>query len=115
MPNARANGVYNLKIEGIRNIDTRYDIYLIDHYKKDSLDIRRYGSYAFNIYKSDTSSFGGNRFELSVRLRPLPVYRLLDFAGPKSKQRDTGKLENGGRRQLYRFCIAEAGWGIRPV
>jgi hypothetical protein len=81
--NARADGLYNLKIEGIRNIDTLYDIYLIDHYKKDSLDIRRYGSYAFNIYKSDTSSFGGNRFELSVRLRPLPVYHLLDFAGQK--------------------------------
>ncbi|SHN37242.1 T9SS type A sorting domain-containing protein [Mucilaginibacter sp. OK098] len=81
--NARADGQYKLKIEDIRNIDTLYDIYLIDHYKKDSLDIRRYGTYLFDISKADTSSYGGSRFELSVRPRPLPVYRLLNFTAQK--------------------------------
>ncbi len=81
--NARTDGLYKLKIEDIRNIDTLYDIYLIDHYKKDSLNIRRYGTYSFNISKADTSSYGGTRFELSVRLRPLPPYRLLNFTAQK--------------------------------
>ena len=81
--NANADGLYNLKINDIRNIDTLYDIYLIDHYKQDSLDIRKYGSYAFNILKSDTTSFGGNRFELSVHPGPLPVYKLLNFTAQK--------------------------------
>ncbi|WP_159440768.1 LamG-like jellyroll fold domain-containing protein [Mucilaginibacter sp. OK098] len=81
--NASADGQYKLKIEDIRNIDTLYDIYLIDHYKKDSLDIRRYGTYLFDISKADTSSFGASRFELSVRPRPLPVYRLLNFTAQK--------------------------------
>jgi len=81
--NANADGLYNLKINDIRNIDTLYDIYLVDHYKQDSLDIRKYGSYAFNILKSDTSSFGGNRFELSVHPGPLPVYKLLNFTAQK--------------------------------
>ncbi|SHN37236.1 T9SS type A sorting domain-containing protein [Mucilaginibacter sp. OK098] len=81
--NARADGQYKLKIEDIRNIDTLYDIYLIDHYKKDSLDIRRYGTYLFDISKADTSSYGGSRFELSVRPRPLPMYRLLNFTAQK--------------------------------
>jgi hypothetical protein len=81
--NANADGLYNLSIEGIRNIDTLYDIYLVDNYKKDSLDIRRYGTYAFNISKSDTSSFGGGRFELSIHPGPLPLYKLLTFTGQK--------------------------------
>jgi hypothetical protein len=81
--NASTNGQYKLKIEDIRNIDTLYDIYLIDHYKKDSLDIRRYGTYLFDISKADTSSFGGSRFELSVRPRPLSPYKLLNFVAQK--------------------------------
>ncbi|WP_259068188.1 beta strand repeat-containing protein [Mucilaginibacter sp. X4EP1] len=81
--NAAVDGIYMLNTEGIRNIDTLYDIFLIDHYKNDSLDMRRYGSYTFNIYKSDTSSFGGSRFELSIHPRPLPPYKLLSFTGQK--------------------------------
>ena len=94
--NATTDGIYHLNIEGIRNIDTLYDIFLIDHYKKDSLDMRRYGSYAFNIYKSDTSSFGASRFELSIHPRPLPAYKLLNFAAQKasSSVQLTWKTEN---------------------
>ncbi len=80
---ANTDGAYSLKIEGIRNIDTLYDIFLLDHYQKDSVNIRRTGSYAFNIYKSDSSSFGGSRFELSIRLRPLPPYQLVSFTAQK--------------------------------
>ncbi len=83
--NAANDGIYKLNAEGIRNIDTLYDIFLIDHYKNDSLDMRRYGSYAFNIYKSDTSSFGSSRFELSIHPRPLPPYKLLSFVAQKVK------------------------------
>jgi hypothetical protein len=82
--NAKADGQYKLKIEGIRNIDTLYDIFLIDHYKKDSLDIRRYGTYVFDITKADTSSFGASRFELSVRPRPLPAYDLILLTAQKA-------------------------------
>ena len=94
--NATADGIYHLNIEGIRNIDTLYDIFLIDHYKKDSLDMRRYGSYAFNVYKSDTSSFGGSRFELSIHPRPLPAYVLVNFAAQKASSavQLTWKTEN---------------------
>jgi hypothetical protein len=80
---ASTDGLYNLSIEGIRNIDTLYDIYLIDHYKTDSLDICRYKSYAFNIMKADTNSYGANRFELSIRPRPLPAYKLLNLTAQK--------------------------------
>jgi hypothetical protein len=81
--NASATGLYQLKMEGIRNMDTLYDIYLVDHLKKDSLDMRRYGVYSFNLIKTDTSTFGTNRFELSIHRKPLPEYLLTDLNGVK--------------------------------
>lgn len=75
----QSDGAYTLKIEGIRNIDTTYDIYLVDHYKKDSVNIRKTGAYVFNILKSDTASFGGYRFELAIHRNPAYAYQLLDF------------------------------------
>jgi lipopolysaccharide export system protein LptA len=77
--NALLGGDYTLKIEGIRNIDTTYDIYLVDHYKKDSVNIRQTGAYAFNILKTDTASFGANRFELAIHRNPAYAYQLLSF------------------------------------
>jgi hypothetical protein len=81
--NASTTDLYHVKIEGIRNIDTLYNIYLIDKFKKDSLDIRRYGDYAFNLVKTDTTTFGANRFELSIQRRPIVPFVLAAFAGNK--------------------------------
>jgi hypothetical protein len=81
--NASADGAYTLKIEGIRNIDTLYDIWLIDRFKNDSLNIRRLGSYAFNVVKSDTTTYGGNRFVLAIRPNPDYPYQLLNFTAQK--------------------------------
>jgi len=82
--NAATDGLYHLNIEDIRNIDTAlYSIFLIDNNKKDSLDIGLYRSYAFNIAKADTATFGGNRFVLAIEQKPLPPYRLITFAGQK--------------------------------
>ena len=81
----KTDGLYNLKIEGIRNIDTNnYKITLLDHFKKDSLDIGRYKSYAFNILKSDTNTFGANRFELSIQQLPAARYQLASFNAQKA-------------------------------
>jgi len=77
--NAQLGGDYTLKIEGIRNIDTTYDIYLVDHYKQDSVNIRKTGAYAFSILKTDTASFGANRFVLAIHKNPAYAYRLLSF------------------------------------
>jgi hypothetical protein len=81
--NVKSDGAYLLRIEGIRNIDTLYDIYLIDHYRKDSLNIRRAGSYGFTIQKSDTASYGTGRFELFIRRNPAYAYQLLSFTAQK--------------------------------
>lgn len=82
---SKTDGLYKLKIEGIQNIDTlNYKITLLDHFKNDSLDIGRYKSYAFNILKSDTNTFGANRFKLSIRQLPTSAYQLASFNAQKA-------------------------------
>jgi hypothetical protein len=80
---SKTNGTYKLKLEGVRNIDPLYDIYLVDHCTKDSVDIRQRGSYSFQITNSDTSSAGHNRFELVIRRKSLPPYKLEAFKAEK--------------------------------
>ena len=56
---------------------------LIDNRQKDSLDIARSTAYGFNISNADTTTYGANRFVLDIRLKPLPLYKLLSFLGQK--------------------------------
>jgi hypothetical protein len=62
---AKATGVYQLNLTTISStVPSSVDIWLKDKYKKDSLDFRQYPSYGFNIDKSDTATYGSNRFTL---------------------------------------------------
>ena len=69
--------------KSIKNIPDLYDIWLIDSYKKDSLDIKHNPTYRFNISKSDTNSYGSNRFQLVIRQNPFLKVHLLNFAASK--------------------------------
>lgn len=65
--NAKNDGIYKLNLSDLKSIPDSYSIYIKDAYKKDSLDLRLYSTYAFNIFKADTASFGSNRFKLVIR------------------------------------------------
>jgi hypothetical protein len=65
--NAETDGVYTLNLTALKSIPKAYDLWLMDKYKKDSVELRYNRIYAFNIYKADTSSFGVNRFKLVIR------------------------------------------------
>jgi len=81
---ANAVGIDTLSATGFETLDPRYDVYLLDHYKKDSLMISQYGKYFFNITPADTNSFGSTRFELVFHKKPsLANYQLLSFTGKK--------------------------------
>jgi hypothetical protein len=54
-------------MQQINAVPNTYSLWLMDGYKKDSLNMRLYPTYAFNVYKSDTTTFGSNRFKLVVR------------------------------------------------
>jgi len=57
----------------------------MDAYRKDSLDMRHNSTYAFNVMKSDTNSFGSRRFSLVFRQNPAYAYRLLSFTAAKAE------------------------------
>jgi len=64
---AKTNGIYKLNLTTIDAVPTIFDIWLMDKYKKDSLDFRNNPTYAFNLYTADTSSYGSHRFSLVLR------------------------------------------------
>ncbi|MFI5136861.1 MAG: putative Ig domain-containing protein [Sphingobacteriales bacterium] len=81
--NANANGIYTLNMSAIKDVPQLFEIWLMDTYKKDSLDIRNNPTYSFNVVKSDASSYGPKRFYLFIRQNPALALHLLNFAGSK--------------------------------
>ena len=78
---ANSTGVDTLSATGFDVLDQRYDVYLIDHFKKDSLLFSKYPKYLFNINNSDTTTFGANRFEIVFHKKAALAYRLISFTG----------------------------------
>ena len=81
---ARNTGIYELKMTELELIPQLFDIWLMDAYKKDSLDMKHNKTYAFNIDKNETASYGEKRFSLIIRQNPAYAYRLLSFSGIKT-------------------------------
>lgn len=81
--NATTDGIYSLNMKDLVSIPQLYDIWLMDAYKKDSLDMRHNKTYSFNVLKSDTNSFGSKRFSLVLRQNPAYAYHLLGFTATK--------------------------------
>ncbi|MBS1521066.1 MAG: T9SS type A sorting domain-containing protein [Bacteroidetes bacterium] len=81
--NATSGGLYTIRLRDLTAIPQLYDIWLMDAYQKDSLDMRQNKIYSFNINKSDTTSFGSNRFTLVIRQNPAYAYQLLNFSANK--------------------------------
>jgi hypothetical protein len=90
--NAKTDGIYKLNMTAIKAIPKIFEIWLMDNYTKDSLDFQNNPTYAFNIYTSDATSYGSQRFSLVVRQNPALGIHLLNF---------TASATNGG---------AQIGW-----
>ena len=81
--NATNDGTYRLNMKTIKSIPELYDVFLIDTYKKDSVDMRHTPTYSFNISKGDALSFGSGRFSLVIRQNPALALKLVNFAATK--------------------------------
>jgi len=81
--NAANDGVYHIEMSELNQVPRLYDIWLMDAYKKDSVNMRDNKTYAFNIYKKDSTSFGLSRFSLVIRQNPGYAYHLLRFVATK--------------------------------
>jgi len=85
--NASTDGAYSLNMKEITGIPQLFDIWLMDAYAKDSVNMRQTATYSFNILKSDTNSYGITRFTLAIRQNPALAYKLLDFAADKANNK----------------------------
>jgi len=81
--NAQQDGVYKLNMTAI-SLPPTYKVWLLDKYKKDSLDMGLSQPYIFNLIKADTNSYGSGRFSLVVRQTVAPAAQLLDFTAVKA-------------------------------
>jgi trimeric autotransporter adhesin len=82
--NAATNGTYSINVKSIKGIPQLYDIWLMDTYKNDSLDMRHNMTYRFDVNKADTASYGAYRFKLILRQNPALAYHLLNFTANKA-------------------------------
>jgi len=80
---ATASGTYTMSLKSFAGLPKLYDIWLMDNYRKDSLDMRVNPSYLFDINTKDTASFGSNRFTVVIRQNPAYAYKLINFAANK--------------------------------
>ena len=80
---AEHSGPFTLERTELDSIPQVYDVWLMDKYAKDSLNLRSNTSYAFNVNKSDTASFGANRFTVVIRQNPALMMHLLSFSAKK--------------------------------
>ncbi|RZA02826.1 MAG: T9SS type A sorting domain-containing protein [Sphingobacteriaceae bacterium] len=78
-----SNGDYQIIVPEIKNIPTLYDVWLMDAYKQDSLNLRTNTIYNFAANMADTTTFK-NRFSVIIRQDPGAVYNLLDFKAIKA-------------------------------
>ncbi|HZY37474.1 MAG TPA: T9SS type A sorting domain-containing protein [Mucilaginibacter sp.] len=79
---ATAYGTYKLNMTELEAIPQLYQVWLMDRFNKDSLDIRHNPTYAFDI-TTDTNSYGKSRFQLILRQDPALMVHLLSFGASK--------------------------------
>ncbi|GAC1314644.1 MAG: hypothetical protein NVSMB24_39510 [Mucilaginibacter sp.] len=84
--NATRSDIYTLNLSAINSIPANYDIWLMDAYKKDSVDFRHNPTYAFNLNLADTNSFGSNRFRLVIHENVALKVHLLYFEANKVRR-----------------------------
>jgi len=81
---ASLDTIYNLRLRTINQVPQLFDIWLMDAYQKDSLNIREHPVYNFNLKNSDSASYGAGRFSLVIRPNPSYAYKLLAFNATKA-------------------------------
>ena len=67
---AQNSRTITLKRTQLDSLPKNYSLWLVDNYKRDSIDLRVDSNYVFTINKSDTATFGAWRFKVVVRQNP---------------------------------------------
>jgi uncharacterized protein YqkB len=101
----RTDGTYVLKLHEIVNLPPLYNVWLVDNFLNDSLDFRHNPVYTFIVSKSDSNTFGDNRFKIIIKRDVARESRFLSIGVnkmPDSKNlRITWSAENEGDNTVY--------------
>jgi hypothetical protein len=81
---ATTSGRYELKLNRIERMPAVYDIWLKDAFINDSLDIKNNNAYVFNIDKSNTATYGRERFKIVISRNAALTMRTLNFNAEKN-------------------------------
>jgi hypothetical protein len=82
-----ADGAYSLNMTQEVDIPQAYEVWLMDAFKKDSLDMKATKTYDFNVIRADTNTYGSKRFSLVIRQAPASpalMVHLLTFTAQKA-------------------------------
>lgn len=105
---ATASGLYHLRLRNLDNLPPAYDVWLIDSFMKDSLDLKHNSNYDFTINKNNAATYGRNRFSIVVRLNPAAMMHTLSVVANKitAGAQVSWKTENEGND--YTFSVEKS-------
>ncbi len=103
LADAKSSGKYQIQMLQRSALPPAYDVWLMDNFTKDSLDIKHNSTYIFNINKSDTNTFGRNRFKIIVRENPALAMHPLSMSAVKTElgAQITWQTENEADNYLF--------------
>ena len=81
--NVTNSGQYTISLRNLVQVPQLYDLWLMDAYKGDSVNLKISKTYSFNVNKTDSASFGSKRFTLVIRQNQELAYQLVNFAATK--------------------------------
>lgn len=81
---AKSSGAYQLASTQFSDLAPRYDVWLKDAFKGDSLKLTLNAVYTFNIDKSNPATFGKKRFTVTICQNPESAYHLTDFTASQA-------------------------------
>jgi len=102
---ATNDGLYNINLKQLTALPALYDIWLMDAYKKDSLDIKDNPTYNFDIMHADTNTFGVARLSLVIRQNPALMVHLLSFTALKATGGDNVNWTTENEANYTNFAV----------
>lgn len=79
-----ATGTYTFNMAEASSMPAIYEVWLMDAFTKDSLDMRQNSVYTFNVDLNNGATFGTGRFKVIIRENPALAIHLLSFTGTKA-------------------------------
>ena len=81
--NVTNSGKYTISLRNLVEVPQLYDLWLMDAYKADSVNLRVTKTYSFDVNKTDAAGFGAKRFALVIRQNTALLYQLVSIAASK--------------------------------